>query len=608
MLLKSIRAKDILPVLKFEVENLSDVVVLAGRNGVGKTRLLQALISGFQNPVGQQNTQFIIEATNEEERKRWGKNHLDTSLMQDAQLLQSTLQENRYRKNWNGSVINIESDRSIQKISPYQFSFDAVDPDKEQIGWNFMFGGLKARYQDTQHSIFRKVHSHRNKISSLAEKLMRQGETSMSLDFPDPLEKFKHAFRQLLAPKELLDADLQSQQLKYSNGEQELLLSTLSSGEKEVVNIVFDFILRNPSNCIVFFDEPEIHLHPELSYKLIQTLTSLGDNNQFIFCTHAPEIITASLEHSVVFVAPPKEPNFNQAIMVTEDDETNRALKLLGQSVGVIALGKRIVLIEGEHASLDKQTYGAIIRDRFPDLVLVPSGGKGLIKSFSVLLKEVLEKSIWGVEFFMLCDRDAIPLSRINEESEESGHGRFRSIGKYHLENYFLDAEILAQIFQNIEPDGSWLRSPEAIDSKLKEIANEMISYSVALYAAAHFREDVGNVDLMPKDCHGKTNVELISLMTEKAESELRRIGGCISSDGIAEFIRTTANNLEDSLKKGDAWKDLIPGRQILNIFASKANIPVGRLKRAYIVEAGKTERNPFSDVIDIFSSFNSIE
>ncbi|MEH6503791.1 MAG: ATP-binding protein [Cycloclasticus sp.] len=605
MLLKSIKAKNILPILRFDVENLSDVVVLAGRNGVGKTRLLQALINGFQNPVGQKNIQYIIEATNDEERSKWGKSILDTGIPQDAQLLQSTLHENRFRRNWRGSVINIESDRSIQKINPYAFTFDAVDPDKEQIGWNFMLGGMRSRHQDTLHSIFRKVHAHRNKISTLAEKLIREGKSSMELNFPDPLEKFKHAFRRLLAPKELLDADLQSQQLKYSIGEQELLLNTLSSGEREVVNIVFDFILRNPSDCIVFFDEPEIHLHPELSYKLIQTLTSLGDNNQFIFCTHSPDIITASLEHSVIFVAPPQDANTNQAITVSEDDETNRALKLLGQSVGVIALGKKIVLIEGEHASLDKQTYGAILKDNFPELVLVPSGGKGLIKSFSLLLKEVLEKSIWGVEFFMLCDRDVIPLSKTEAEL---GNGRFQTIRKYHLENYFLDADVISKVFQNIEPEGSWLRSSESINDKLKEIAKEMVSYSVALYATAYFREQVGNIDLMPKDCHKKTKEELVALILAKSELELQRVGHSMTPDVISNYVNDTAQKLEESVGNGDGWKDLIPGKRILNVFASKANISVGRLKRAYIVEAAKVENNPFQDIIDIFSDFNSME
>jgi hypothetical protein len=209
-----------------------------------------------------------------------------------------------------------------------------------------------------------------------------------------------------LAPKVFLDPDPKNQQLSYSIDGTTFPISSLSSGEREVVNIVFDFLLRSPSDCIVVFDEPEIHLHPELSYKLLQTLRILGKNNQFIFCTHSAEIITASLDNTVVFVSPPRPDGSNQGIKVSEDDDTNQALKLLGQSIGIVALGKKLVLIEGAHSSLDKQTYGAILRDRFPSLVLVPAGGRSVVTSFSVLQREVLDKTVWGVEFFMLCDRD----------------------------------------------------------------------------------------------------------------------------------------------------------------------------------------------------------
>ena len=609
MLIRAIRANDILPVRRFDVEGLSDVIVLAGRNGVGKTRLIQGLINYFQNPTAHKNIQIVVNATCDKEKETWGKIQLDTTQPQDAQLLQRTLQENRFRKNWKSSVINIESDRSIQKINPYAFSFDVVDPDKEEVGWNSTFFGLRNRYQDTIHSIFRKVHAHKDKISEKAERLMRKGEKSMDLDFPDPLAPFKHAFRQLLAPKELLDTDLRGQQLKYTQDGQEFPITSLSSGEREVVNIVFDFILRNPSDCIVIFDEPELHLHPELSYKLIQTLTGLGENNQFLFCTHSPDIITASLDHSVVFIGPSNTDGDNQAIPVSEDDETNYALKLLGQSVGIIALGKKIVLIEGTHASLDKQTYGAILKDKFPDLVLVPSGGKGLIRSFSMLVKEVLEKSIWGVEFFMLCDRDVVPPYSETTTLEALSKGRLRVLSRYHLENYFLDESILTRVFSSVEPDDSWLRSPNSVRDVLRTIAKEMISYAAALYATAHFREQSGNIDLMPKDCHAKTKEELTELILKKAAGEQIRIQNAIEQQKIAEFVDKTIKSLEDSLASDtDEWKKLIPGKQMLSVFASKASINVGRLKRAYINEALNADVNPFHDVIQIFSQFSGRE
>ncbi len=608
MHIDTIRVNNVPPVKYFNISGLSNVVVIAGRNGVGKTRLIQHLVNHCQNPTNNQNIQIVAHATCKTELEAWEKPQIDTNDVQDAKLLQDILQANRLRRNWKSSVVNIESDRSIRKIDPYRFSFDIVDPYEESVSWNLTFGGFQSRYQDTLHAIFRKVQAHRDKISSKAERLMRQGEEIMQLDFSDPLEPFKDAFRKLVAPKELLDADLKVQQLKYALEGQEFPLTTLSSGESEVTNIVFDFILRSPRDCIVIFDEPELHLHPELSYKLIQTLTGLGENNQFIFCTHSPDIITASLEHSVVFIGPPISEGQNQAIPVSEDDETNQALKLLGQSVGIIALGKKIVLIEGVYASLDKQTYGAILGDSFTDLVLVPSGGKGLIRSFSTLVEEVLNKSIWGVEFFMVCDGDTIPLSQNKSALTQSSKNRLSVLDRYHLENYFLEEDILARVFSPLEPDGSWLRNPASIRNTLKDIAKEMISHTVALYASAHFREEVGNISLMPKDCNGKSNEQLKEIICSRATTEKTRVEQIIDSENISKFIDDTMELIKDSIEKDtDEWKRLIPGKSILNIFSHKAGMRVGRLKRAYIAEALKSDANPFTDIIHIFERFNEL-
>ena len=252
-----------------------------------------------------------------------------------------------------------------------------------------------------------------------------------------------------------------------------------------------------PRDCIVIFDEPELHLHPELSYKLLQTLRNVGINNQFILCTHSPDIITASLDNSVVFVAPPKADGANQAIVVREDDETHQALRLLGQSIGIVALGKKIVLIEGTHSSLDKQVYGSILKDRFPNPVLVPGGGKGLLTSFEVLHRQVLDRAVWGVEFFMLCDRDAVPTSKTAEMAGGTTAGRVEVLNKYHLENYFLDEKVMAAVFSTMEPESSALTSPAEVRSRLKDIAKQQAPYAAALVASVYFRESVGNVDLM---------------------------------------------------------------------------------------------------------------
>jgi predicted ATPase len=619
MRLRSINAEKVNPVKRFYVDGLSDIVVFAGPNGVGKTRLVEATLASFRNPIAYRGTgsqpkvQLIIEATNSLEKNEWGKDVIDTSVVSDVQLLTRSLQKARRRSNWQGSVLNFESDRTILQVQPYMFTWDYQDPFEEGVGWDVSFSGLKARFQDTLHSIFRTVRSRRESIALKFEELIRNREhiqhqraidvlDQIDRDFPDPIDVFKRAFGQLLAPKVLADPDPKTQQLFYSFEGQTFPISSLSSGEREVVNIVFDFLLRSPSDCIVFFDEPELHLHPELSYKLIQTLKAIGQRNQFILCTHSPDIITASLDNSVIFVAPFKAEGINQAIPVREDDETNVALKRLGQSIGIIALGKKLVLIEGAVSSLDKQTYGAILRERFPNLVLVPSGGRGVIASFEVLHEQVLNRTIWGVEFFMLCDRDAAPL----HDSRPSGSARLKVLGRYHLENYFLDEDVLANVFANVgEQEGSWLRSPQEIRRVLKEIAQTEMTYAVALATSSYFREQVGNLSIMVKDCIGMSVDDLVGQLVARVRHEQNRIASLLQPGEVESYARTMAKKLQNSLDQDtEEWKALVPGKPLLNMFAGRAKFDSARLKTAYIREAEQRPVNPFREVIDIFASF----
>jgi putative AbiEii toxin of type IV toxin-antitoxin system len=621
MRLRAIHAANVNPVKLFSVQNLSDVVVFAGPNGVGKTRLIDTTLASFRNPNAyrgtgsQSNLKLIIEATSPAEKQEWGKDLLDTADSGDAQKLIKTLQRGRRRSNWQSSVLNFESDRTILQIQPYQFTWDYLDPFEENIGWDVSFSGLRARFQDTLHSIFRTVRSRRESIALRFEELSRNREQlqheratdvldRLGKDFPDPINVFKRAFSQLLAPKVLIDPDPKSQQLFYSAEGQSFPITSLSSGEREVVNIVFDFLLRSPSDCIVFFDEPELHLHPELSYKLIQTLKGIGQRNQFILCTHSPDIITASLDNSVVFVAPFKAEGVNQAIPVREDDETNEALKRLGQSIGIVALGNKLVLVEGAVSSLDKQTYGAILRDRFPNLVLVPSGGRSVITSFELLHKQVLDKTIWGVEFFMICDRDAVPPSR---DLTLNTSVRLRVLNRYHIENYFLDENVLAKVFESMEPESSWLRSPQEIRKVLREIARTQIAYAAALTTSSYFREQVGNLNIMAKDCHAMSIDDLVKQLVIRVTEEQSRIASSVQPGTVESYARTMAQKLQDSLDQDtDEWKALIPGRPLLNTFASRVKLDSARLKTAYVREAEKLAVNPFQEVIDVFSSFAS--
>jgi len=608
MKIKNILAKEVPPVKHFEVNNLSDTVIIAGPNGSGKTRLIDALINYLQSPSINQNMKLLIEATNKSELEQWGKKNIDTSVQEDIQKFVATLHQNRRRIKWKSSIIRFESDRTIRKVQPFLFSWDITDPDEEDIGWNSTFSFMHDRFTDSLHSIFRKIEHQKQSIATQAIQLKKRGKSSMNLNFDDPIKPFKDAFYSLLAPKTLIDPSPKKQTLEYEDNGQIRNINTLSSGEREVVNIIFDFLLRNPEDCIVFFDEPDLHLHPELCYKLIQTLKSLGKNNQFILCTHSSEIITSSLDNSVIFLSMDKENEENQAIPIDENDETNKALKLIGHSIGIIALGKKIVFVEGQNSSLDKQTYGAIIKDKFPNLVLVPSGGKDNIVAFSSIVERILSKTLWGVQFFMLCDMDAIPYHDKEENLESASNNRLRILNKYHLENYFLDENVWAEIFRELDPEESWLTSRDEIHNYFKEIAKEQLSYALSLKVASKFRRLVGNIDIMVKGCNNKSIDELKELFAQKTDSENARVSEKTNIEKINEEIDSIYTRLNDSLKNdNEIWKNEIPGKPILHAFISKASMQIGRAKNLFIKKAETLSDSPFKDILNIFKSFSDM-
>ena len=606
MKIKKITATDIPPIKNFIADDLKDLVVIAGPNGVGKTRLVERILGYFQGFGGSGQPRylnppkFIIESTDPFECETWGQQELDTTKPEDAAILQDFLQRRRTRRDFRNGILNYESNRWMQQTNRSVSKSSNRDPWEEGIPPELTMGRLGDRWNDTQNSIFKKLEYEGIAFGNQALQLWNEGHNSIPLEFDDFMGPFNEAFSKLLGPKTLVKPVIGGQHLMYMDGEQQLGIESLSSGELEVLRIVIDFILRKPSHCIVFFDEPELHLHPELLSRLITTLRSVGESNQFIFATHSAELISSSLDESVIFLTPPKEDGGNQAVKIEPTGDVGEALHQLGQSVGIVSLGKKIVLIEGSHASLDKKTYGQIVKDQFPELVLLPCGGKDSLSSFGTIASDVLNKSLWGIRFFMLADRDAAT------ETQPTVTENFQMLSRYHLENYFLDAEILSQCFRDREEKGSWLLSVNQIENRLRQIAQSQLGYAVSLVVSKKIRDAAGNVDAKPKNCHEMDCNTLVDAFSKEAETEKKRVASALDNACVRQLVEDTYQEFEDLLaSSGDAWKNKFPGKPILAHFCHKAREEEYRLKNSYIRKSLKADTHPFQEIIDIFSSFS---
>jgi len=602
--ISDITVKKKLPIQSFEVSNLSNIVVLAGPNGIGKTRLIQEIINLLRNPRSDPSTCMKVIATSEEEMATWGKKLLSTLDNSDLQVLKRYLQKNRKRGKWTGSVVYLDSFRTFEPVQSFQWSWDFRDPFDEEIGWDLLFNPFKNRFQDTIQSIYRKLGYYRSDISARYEELRKTGKREMLIDPTDPLKKFKEAFHLLLSPKELADIPLGNPKIQYIDNGQLLPIDTLSSGEREVFTTVFDLLLHEPSDCIVFFDEPEMHLHPELCFRLLRTLQSVGERNQFVFCTHSPDIITESMTHSVIFIKPP-DGDKNQALCVEKEDEKTTALNLLGQNLGVIALGRKIVLIEGLEASLDRQTYGEIIGNGFPQFVLVPSGARQTILSFSKVIEDVLSKAIWGIDFFMISDGDSNLPDQVIKDLEVKSSGRLAFLPRYHLENYFLDENIISQMFDTMEPKDSWLLDPKQVRGRLKEIAKQSIPYAIQLWLGSSLRSKVGEIEVSIKGVEGMSLVDYTKQLEEPILREHKRIGTVLSIEEIKKDVEEKWQELTQLVDEDrEDWKKLIPGRMVCHKFASVAGVKPARFETMYIHKAKEAGLTPFEEIVSIFKAF----
>lgn len=96
----------------------------------------------------------------------------------------------------------------------------------------------------------------------------------------------------------------------HMDGRDPFDFNTLSSGYAAVLDIVVDLIIRMESQSgrkfdfsvegIVLIDEIETHLHLELQRKILDLLTSIFPNIQFIMSTHSPFIIN-SVDNAVIY-------------------------------------------------------------------------------------------------------------------------------------------------------------------------------------------------------------------------------------------------------------------------------------------------------------------
>lgn len=604
MKIKSLEIRDYHPIKNLKLENLGSVVIIAGANGAGKTRLKQAIVQSIQNtPV--MDIEIVSTRKEEEEAKYFNGKSVILKAGQNNEVLKNYINSRKYSSaGYVGSLVQIDSNRNVQTLKYNPVNWLGGDPDDGETAPKYYFSNFSNRWADFMNYIHQKSASRDKKLADELKRNPADGERIIAKN-PDPLQKYKNIFSSILPGKELQDINPASPgEFHYKDASGKVLsFGALSSGEQEVVKVLFDVARKDIRHSVVIVDEPELHLHPTLTFKLIEALKVIGDHsNQFIFLTHSADLISTYYSSGDVYFIDAAQTGANQAHRLSELNHSHREIvKLIGQNLGVFAVGKKLIFVEGENASIDRLTYHTISQSCLPDAKIVPVGSVSNLLTLNAF-EEQIRSSVFGIEIYMLRDRDGLSNEQIKDIEER---GKIRCLKKRHIENYFLDSEVLFKVAETLyltasNPD----LSPEFIETEMQKIAEASLKYNLV----KNSREYLGtNHSFKIPKVKSLDSKELNDIQTEivsETREAISALDKSLSETSFRQWVQGESARLQDLLKS-KAWKDEFQGKFIFSKVCSDVlkDDPI-RIRQAYVDIALKVKKDVLADVIEIFESF----
>ena len=120
-------------------------------------------------------------------------------------------------------------------------------------------------------------------------------------DAKEKLAIFDDLYEKISAFKRIVNSRFSHKRVSVSdeglrvskNGDTDLDLEMLSSGEQHELVILYELLFRASSNSLILIDEPELSLHVDWQERWLEDLAETANLSSFraIVATHSPEII-----------------------------------------------------------------------------------------------------------------------------------------------------------------------------------------------------------------------------------------------------------------------------------------------------------------------------
>ena len=265
--------------------------------------------------------------------------------------------------------------------------------------------------------------------------------------------------------------------------------NVLSSGEKEVVDILLDLYLRKDDykDTVFLIDEPELHINTAIQRKLLREIDKLiGPKCQVWIATHSVGFLRAlqdDIDDCQIIYFEPDAKFSTSRYVLRPVPKTREQWKKIFQTAledltGLVA-PRRLVYCEGKAESpdgkergVDATVYNNIFQEVESDTLFVSSGGESQSEKRSEIALAILKKAFVDVEILVLLDQDIKSGQETTTEHRQEflrGSNNRRMLKRREIENYLYDKEVLRKYAET----NGWNFQEQEFEKAVKDIGKD---------------------------------------------------------------------------------------------------------------------------------------
>ncbi len=253
---------------------------------------------------------------------------------------------------------------------------------------------------------------------------------------------------------------------KKSDHPTEFEFNVLSSGEKEVVDLLLDLYLRKDdyNETVFLIDEPELHINTSIQRKLLIEIDRLiGEDCQIIITTHSIGFLRAlqtEMRENCQIVLFRSEMNLASEAYILQPSKLNPGLwrelfAIALDDLASLVSPRQIIYCEGRaepgrtvgERGMDAKVFNNVFGSSYPETLFISSGGNTELDQRSAVAISIMSKIFQSVEILVLKDRDMASGKDTNENDRQiylsTNPNNHRVLRRWEIENYLYDKDVL---------------------------------------------------------------------------------------------------------------------------------------------------------------------